>query len=179
MDFNVDEYYKNYDNYEYNIVYNYNGGGLGDFMKFYKECFTMCFRYRVKIHMLHNNKLVHNFVKLIHKNTYITNDELKKNKVHALQKMEDIDNMVSGVYYMLVPSFFYMTKINKGIKNDILYKDLFYFDEVIINNVNNVLNVKLKDYVAIHLRMGDSHLETDNKFIYCKKDSRSFTPLHI
>jgi hypothetical protein len=50
----------------------------------------------------------------------------------------------------------------------------FYFDDSVKLNSHILLNENITNYISLHLRLGDKYLETDNKFIDCKDDTRKY-----
>jgi hypothetical protein len=155
----MENYLNNFVNYKEIIIYNFNNkGGIGDFIKFFIYLLEDCIKNNKKLFFLINNLEIENHIKLKFKCLYIT-----KNKLNEIEYKKIIE---PGMLYNI-----YNTNFNLQIS------DVFYFSNDVIINSNKLINSNFKNYISIHLRLGDKYL--DSKFILCKNDSRKFIEENI
>jgi len=153
----MDNYIKNFKNFDKISVFDFKlgEGGIGDYLKFYMIILIKCMCNNIKLYHKINNIEIEKYIKLKYDFLYISSDEISKLKNVTIEKVYD--------YY------------NKDKYNgDILLNEIFYFDNIVKTNVKNVLHLPI-NYISIHLRLGDKFLETEQKFVCCKNDTRSFS----
>ena len=64
---------------------------------------------------------------------------------------------------------------NDQYRGNIHLNEVFYFDDLVTQNVSNILPSLPENYISIHLRLGDKFLETDQKFVLVKHDTRQYS----
>jgi hypothetical protein len=151
----MDDYINRYEQFEKSIVYNFElgNGGIGDCIKFFMVILDSCIKNNVRLYYKKNNIILEDYIKLKYDKMYITND------------IKDAKRVVPQDYYSIVDTFTFSININ----------EVFYFTEEVKLNRNTLLSPNITDYISIHLRLGDKHLETDKKYVMVKFDSRAFS----
>lgn len=168
----MDNYINNFNNYTYKIVYNFelNSGGIGDCIKFFMYILNLCINNNIKLYYQINNIAIEKYLKLKYAQMYIEKKDIgKKNIIYIFKNILKINN---DDYNIVTPFICYKSFNYDDIKINI--EDVFDFSsEIKINSFklfpNNMIN-----YISIHLRLGDKHLETDKSYVYCKNDERFF-----
>jgi hypothetical protein len=143
-----------YDNYEKVLVYNFeNGcGGIGDCIKYFIFILEFCIKNNVRLYYKKNNIILEKYIKLKYDKMY----------------WEGTEN------YELVTPMMYYSSFNLAYKIPIA--DVFYFtNEVKLNSKCYFSLDTTRNYVSIHLRLGDKYLETDKNCVLCQEDTRSFS----
>ena len=153
----MEKYINNYNNYEDTIVYNFNlsNGGIGDYLKFFMTILEYCMDNNIRFYHKINNIQIEKYIKLKYEIMNITQEQLSK-----------LDNFIVKKPHDYYKSCLYNYSINLN--------ELFFFDDIIKKNVNNILPLLPNKYISIHLRLGDKFLETDRNFVRCKNDTRKF-----
>lgn len=167
----MEDYLNQYDSFTKIIVYDFKkgDGGIGDCIKFFMHTLNLCMKHNVKLYYLINDNLLEKYLTLKHSKMYIA----QSNIVGSCNIREhDVVNIKDGVYNIVKPCIFYNIYKDDTITRQC--QEVFNFsEEVKINarilNVNNVGN-----YISIHLRLGDKHLETDKSFVCVKHDERIY-----
>jgi hypothetical protein len=155
----MENYIKNYKTYDKVFVYDFvlGDGGIGDYLKFFMIILKYCIENNIRIYNKINNLEIEKFIKFKHHFFNITNEEISK-----------LDNVT-----IKKPQEYYGEK--SKYDGNINLNEVFDFDESVKLNVKNIIPVLPADYLSIHLRLGDSFLETDKKFVLCKYDTRRFS----
>ena len=151
-------YIKNFENFDKTIIYDFKlgDGGIGDYIKYFMIILTECINNNTKIYQKINNIEIEKYIKLKYDFFYITEDEISRLNNFTIKKPYD--------YYD-----------GGGYNGDIYVNEVFYFDNIVKTNVKNILPSLPTNYISIHIRLGDKFLETDKKFVKCKKDTRFFS----
>ena len=154
----METYINNCDKYKKNIIYDFRlgSGGIGDYIKFFMIILTECMNNNIRIYMKVNNIVIQKYIRLRYSKLYITDKEIIKLKNYSIRRPQQ---------YYKNAHYNYLVKIS----------DVFYFTEDITNNIKNILCNPVKNYISIHLRLGDKYLETDKHYIQCKNDTRYFS----
>ena len=144
----MENYINNYKNYDKIFVYDFklDDGGIGDYIKFFMIILTYCIDNNIKIYHKINNIEIEKYIKLKYDFLYITIDEISK-----------LDNITIKKPQQYYKTCHYDYKVN--------INEVFKFDIIIKMNVKNILPVSITEYISIHLRLGDSFLETNNNDI--------------
>ena len=144
----MENYINNYKNYDKTFVYDFElgDGGIGDYIKFFMVMLTYCIDNNIKIYHKINNIEIEKYIKLKYDFLYITIDEISK-----------LDNITIKKPQQYYKTCHYDYKVN--------INEVFKFDIIIKMNVKNILPVSITEYISIHLRLGDSFLETNNNDI--------------
>lgn len=154
----MENYIKNYKNYDKVFVYDFvlGDGGIGDYLKFFMIILTECIENNIRIYNKINNLEIEKYIKFKHHFFNITNEEISKLKNFTIKKPQE---------------YYEKDKYNGSIN----LNEVFDFDESVKLNVKNIISDLPTDYLSIHLRLGDSFLETDKNFVLCKGDFRWFS----
>ena len=156
----MEDYIKNFKNYEKTIVYDFKlgDGGIGDYLKFFMIILTECMNSSSKVKLYHkiNDLEIEKYIKLKYDFMNIDSDKISK---------------LTNVSIKTPKDYYYKDSYN----GTICLNEVFYFDDVVKMNVKNILPSLVSDYISIHLRIGDKFLETNKKFVLAKKDKRRFS----
>lgn len=197
-----EKYIENYDSFNKILVYDFrlNEGGIGDMLKFFSFTLKICIEHNIRLYFLCSNDYINKHLKLKYEKMYITdsyfnnhnNDTLYYIDMTSIKDRKSlidyIINICPNTYYFVKVYFLYeMFRIN-GINE--LYEplsDVFTFSNEVIDNANDIFNIIgnignignsnssiNKNYISIHLRLGDKFLEVDESFVVCKDDEREF-----
>lgn len=169
----MEEYIKNYDNFETAMVFNFpvGSGGIGDCLKFFAAAAGICIHKGMKICYLKHNIPLEKYILLKHEKMYITKDQMKESRI--ILKAEEIFSGLPSNIYNIVNLHILYTNFDNRHRAQI--KDLFYFsNEVKLNADRILLGKNYSPYISIHLRLGDKYLETEKKFIQCSNDTRDY-----
>ena len=153
----MENYLSNYDNYDTICVYDFNlgDGGIGDCIKFFMIALEICMKNNRRLYYKRNSIEIESYIQLTHDKMYIDDVEIKR--------LESVQIITPGDLYGMV-SYDYSIAIN----------DVFYFTNEVKANRGVLFSDVDTDYISIHVRLGDKHLETDEHFIWCKHDVRYF-----
>lgn len=169
-------YMSNFDSYNKILVYKFNNisGGLGDLTKFFMYLLYICIKEKYKLYYLNTNNPINKYLKVNNK-LYIESKELvnTKNIVNEF----DIYNLIPNIYYIVEPFVLY-----SSFSYDFLtinFNNIFYFDYEILVNSKKIISDENYNYISIHLRLGDTYLETDSKFIPCYGEKRNYNEDNI
>lgn len=172
----MEDYLNKYDSFTKIIVYDFNkgDGGIGDCIKFFMHTLNLCMKYNIRLYYLIHNNVLEKYLTLKHKQMYINKTNIVESFIY---NTHDVSNIKDGVYNMIKSHLFFDVYNDNTILIPI--NEVFDFsDEVKINgcrlNVNNI-----SDYISLHLRLGDKHLETDKSFVLVKNDERMYNEDNI
>ena len=167
----MEEYINKYDSFEKKIVYNFplGYGGIGDCIKYFMYTLSICIKNNIRLYYKKNNILIEKYLILKYKKMYInTNDITYSHNIDV----NNIPNINVDVYNIIGPvSFYNIYNYNVPL---LPIKEVFYFSDEVILNSRNLLSIDIRDYISIHLRLGDMYLETDKSFILAKNDTRIY-----
>jgi len=154
----MDSYINKYDSFSEIIIYNFElgDGGIGDCIKFFMFLLEMCMKNNTRLYYKKNNIKIEKYIKLKYDKMYIDEDKIKR-----------IDS------YEIVTPHMYYSNVNYNYSIDI--NEVFYFTNEVKINCKKIFNADIKNYISIHLRLGDKYLETDKQYISCKEDTRNFS----
>lgn len=150
----MENYIQNYNTYDKIVVYNFQlgDGGIGDCIKFFMFVLEDCMKNKKRLYYKKNNTNLEKYIKLKH-DLYI--------------------DIVPEGAEIVSPGMFYST-IHTNFTT--ILNEVFYFtDEVIANSKRLFPYQHDVSYASIHLRLGDKYLETPQKYIACKQDTRTFS----
>lgn len=154
----MDEYIENFDKYDTITIYDFQlgFGGIGDCIKFFMYLLEKAIVEKTRLYYLIND---------IDLEKYITMKYDKMNiRRHEFASLKQTYNIIK-------PFMLY-----KGYDNDVLQihvQDVFKFSNSVILN-KTVIFPDIKEYITLHVRLGDKYLETSEIFINCKDDVRSY-----
>jgi hypothetical protein len=154
-------------NNKVNMVYVYNKYiGIGDYIKFYAYALEYCKQRGYNLFHLITDNPMEKYIILKDKQAYIDKNKLKT--VCNIDNIEKFTYNNSIDYYIISPASFYKIFDHDFITSKI--EDVFIFSEEVIKNAP----LGLKDYISIHLRLGDVFMETEERFIISKRDKRKY-----
>ena len=155
----METYINNFNSFEKKIVYDFKlgNGGIGDALKFFMHILNGCIVNNERLYYKKNNLIIEKYIILKYPLMYID------------QSIIDLD---FNSWTFVHPGLYYNT-FNTNYSIDI--KDVFYFTDKVKINATYLFTQTVKDYVSIHLRLGDRFLETDQSFVLCTHDERQFS----
>lgn len=158
----MENYIENFNNFDRTFIYDFKlgYGGIGDFLKFFMIILTECIHKKIKLYHKINNIEIEKYIKFKYDFLSVTQDEILKLKNVSIRRPHQ---------------YYHNDKYNGSIK----LNEVFYFDDSIKMNVQNILPSIPDNYISIHLRMGDKFLETDKRFVVVKNDTRHFSEENI
>ena len=173
---NIAKYIDKYDTFSKKIVYVFNlgDGGIGDYTKFFLHTLDLCIKYSIRLYVLKSDMILHKFLKLKYEKMYT----VESSNIYP----QDISTLQSDILYAVTPYMFY----NQDINLIVPLSSMFYFTDDILKNIPNCINnhklnesdqprgLEVKDNISIHLRLGDSFLETDPDYVLCKTCTRKY-----
>jgi hypothetical protein len=162
----MDEYIKIYDTLDKHLVVDFttNGGGIGDFIKYFTFLLSLCINHNIKFHYIRTNNL-DKYILLKYPQFFIQKSSIINKNV--IKNINDISKIIPNTYNIVRMHTCHGGGGITKSKNIDKLNSIFYF--------SHDVKTKIADtYISIHLRFGDKHLETDSKYICCKHDSRSF-----
>jgi len=192
-----------FDNYKIKIVYifEFEWGGIGDFIKFFIYTLKLCMKYNIQLYYRVNNRLIEDYIRLRYDKMYIHHTDIHESRDIEENDIPNLDPN-SNIYYFIKPFTFYNSLTYESITMDI--QDVFYFsDEVKLNTTSilpssiisssilpssiisssilpssiissSILPSSITNYISIHLRLGDKYLETEQEYIMCINDIRTY-----
>ena len=105
-----------------------------------------------------------------HPELYYTGRQIQQTKYESImvQDFKELETMEPNKYYVVSPHVMY--DIYSEDKVSLKYNDVFKFSDMVIINYHVLLSKVPKDYISLHIRLGDKYLETKSKF--CPFDDR-------
>lgn len=145
------------------FVYNFKQGegGIGDYIKFFVYTYQKSLREGNKCVILKNNLMIEKYIKLKDERLYVTPNQLPRMNNKKIIKPQDLyqyfgkENMKKQKEFFFIPILF-----------------LFEFSQEVLDNRNKLLSPDIQDYISLHVRLGDKHIETDSNNKICKNDER-------
>jgi hypothetical protein len=155
----MNEYVALYNTVGKSEVYNFKvgSGGIADCIKFFMFRLHACMRTNTRLYYLIHDIPLEKYLKLKHPQMYITQSAIDANPTR---------------YTVVEPMTFYNCFSFEEIT--LPFQDVFTFSEEVPHRATVLLGGGIGPYVAVHLRLGDSFLETDKSFVYCTWDTRPF-----
>lgn len=170
----IETYLSNYDNYEKKVIYRFNigYGGIGDYIKFFMCLLNVCIQNQIQIYFLQGNTIIEKYIKLKYEKMYIKSENISS--MIEITDINEFSNINTTDYFYVIPNCFYHFFEGHLCNIPILKESskIFYFTNDIIMHANSLIDFNV--YTSIHLRLGDKYLETDNNYIFCKEDERSY-----
>ena len=154
----MNEYIENYELFSNSMIYDFKvgSGGIGDCIKFFMFILEICMNSKTRLYYKKNNIFIEKFIKLKYNKMYIEND-----KIAILRGAK-----------IVTPNMFYSVH---NYNSTLPLTDVFYFSDDVKRRFSNVFPCNIGNYISIHLRMGDKHLETETQYVLCKEDLRKFS----
>lgn len=149
----MEDYLARFHSFPSQKVYDFKlgDGGVGDCIKFFMFALETCMKCGVR---------------LLYKRNHL---ELEK---YLLLKHAVMYTDGAGQAERLTPQMFYATQ---HIDYSVQVADVFCFAEAVRANAAALFPAGALPYNAMHLRLGDDHLETDRNYVDCKNDHRAFS----
>jgi hypothetical protein len=154
----MEDYIENYKLFDKKIVYNFKlgDGGIGDNIKFFMFVLESCMKNKIRLYYKKYDIEIEKYIKLKYDIMYVDKNTIKE----------------LGYFENVTPYMFYSC-INYNYSIDI--SEVFYFTDEVKINSKYLFPQDIENYISIHLRFGDKHLETDKKYINCIEDTRYFS----
>jgi len=163
-------YCSKYDSLKKKVAFHFTAGmgGIGDFFKFFTYLLKICIDNDIKMYYLNHYNPMDEFIK----NSYSKMNMMIINiqNYNKIENLYDITNIENDIIYIVEP--YSMYGIVEYIDVPLHIDNLFYFSYDVLNNVSEICLPK--DYISIHLRLGDAYLECDKKFVVCNNDKREY-----
>jgi len=155
----MNEYVALYDTVGKSEVYTFKvgSGGIADCIKFFMFRLHACMRTNTRLYYLIHDTPLEKYLKLKHPQMYITQSAI---------------NATPDLFKLTAPADFYGSFSFEGLT--LPFQDVFTFSEEVLDRATVLLGGNIGPYVTVHLRLGDSFLETDKSFVYCTWDKRPF-----
>ena len=173
----MEHYMENYDNFKKKIVYYLSArpGGVGDILKYFIILLEQCIKHNIRLYF-YSDSIVNKFLKFKCEKMSISKSALQYTKkitnITELHSMDD--NILYSIDRGAMFSLGALRTIDSFFLNiNISLSDFFEFDEHIVVNANRILNTDDPSYISIHIRLGDSEIESINKSIH-STDKRLF-----
>lgn len=148
-------------------LFEYENGGMGDYLKFYLCALDFSWRNKRKLYLSVHHPL-NQFISLKDDRFYANNiDHLPK--VHSLA---DCDLNSETCYILTVFCFYFHDDLQKII-NKWKWKEIFRFSDIIVEKGNEIIG-EYKNYISVHIRLGDKYIETDDSHKACHDEVRPF-----
>jgi hypothetical protein len=154
----MDKYIKEFEEYDTIIIYDFQlgFGGIGDCIKFFMYLLEKAIVEKTRLYYLINDIDLEKYIKMKYDKMNIRRHEFVSLK---------------QPYRIIKPFGLY-----KYYQDDVLkipIQDVFKFSKEVISN-RSVILPDIKEYITLHVRLGDKYLETKQTFIKCKNDVRSY-----
>jgi len=158
----MENYITNFQLYNKKKVYDFKlgYGGIGDYIKFFMYLLSNCIVNKEQLYLKKNNLDIEKYIKLKY-DIMCIDDE-------SIEKLDCVE--------ILEPSMMYSC-FNSDFIIDI--NEVFFFTDEVKINSKFLFPECITNYISMHLRLGDSFLETDKNYVDCKDDKRSFSEEQI
>lgn len=176
----MEQYMQAYDDMDKTVVYRFerNWGGIGDYLKFCMVALNACIAHNVKLRVANSDAALGKHIKLRHRKMNIHPDNLASIPHIYLHHFPELQPTM----YAITPQSLYGddTQTYDSIQRKI--SDVFTFSDHVSERASSFLQtIKCtpNNYISIHLRLGDKHLETDQKFVLVRSDERYYDETKI
>lgn len=173
----MEHYMENYDNFKKQIVYYLSArpGGVGDILKYFIILLEQCVKHNIRLYF-YSDSIVNKFLKFKCEKMKISKSALQYTK--KITNITELHSMDDNVLYSIDRGAMFSLGALRTIDSfflniNISLSDFFEFDEHIVVNSNRILNTDEPSYISIHIRLGDSEIESINKSIH-STDKRLF-----
>jgi hypothetical protein len=156
----MEHYLNNYDSFNKQFIYDFKvgSGGIGDCILFFMLILESCIKNNIGFYYKKNNIEIEKYIKLKHDKMYIDED--------TIQRLNCSQIVTPDMYYYSTTNYY---------DYSIDVKDVFYFSDEVKHHCNNIFPSDITNYISIHVRLGDKHLETNQEYVNCKEDVRTFS----
>lgn len=169
-----ERYVMNYDSYKKSIIFEYyipgKNSGLGDFVLLFNNAINYCIENNVKLLYLVNNSVIQKYIKLKYSFMYLDKKDIADN-THYITKKDEVFELFEDIPVYIGIGLFFRIKSKK--KYNFKMRDVFYFDDVVINNGLEKFPL-CEQYISIHLRLGDKYISNKKKWLLTSSDTRRF-----
>lgn len=171
------KYINDFDKLDNIIIYEFSSGGIGDYIKYYIMLLRHCIKYKIRLYFLKTNNPMEKYLILKNPKLYINEVEvntLSENNMKFKKVLTWQIYMKSGIH--INPDCWRI--------DGIILHHFYIFSDQVKNNSNVILFDKypsLTNYVSIHLRLGDKHIEQSQDWTQYNRinDERAFNPSRI
>jgi len=173
----LDEYFAKYDTFTKTFVVNcgIGAGGLGDITRTVLYLLEICKQHNVRFYY-NTNSSIFNYLIPKYQKLFIPYDVASSiSEPIKIFKTSDIAHIEPNKFYIANPEIAYQDFCDNMLYNSFQYtlSDVFYFSDIVQANAKKYVKEDTA-YISIHLRLGDKYLETDPKYVVCKRDARAF-----
>ena len=162
----MDDYILQFPIFTKKIIYRFpptHHGGIGDCIKYFMHALNLCIKYKIQLYYQVYNSHLERFLKLKYSFFYIHDIPDCRHCTY-----NEIPNLPE-TYNILMPRILYDNTVDESLQD---IQNVFYFSNEVISNRYKLF--PFHNYISIHLRLGDKFLETDQKFIQCYEDTRTY-----
>jgi len=161
----IQDYYLNWETYyQTKAIFLFNrNGGIGDLLKFFMKSLNFCIKHRIRLFIDSNDDPIRDYIRLRFNKMYIDSS-----KIQNKQFIRSLDELLSksSNYKLITPSAMYsghQMNIRCHTYLDLeKINDVFYFTEEVKAH-SQVITNNIKDYVSIHIRLGDKKMSEENE----------------
>ena len=165
------EIYKS-SNHEIVYVYQFETGGLADFIKFAIKVINFCYVQRIKFYVFINHPLAEfiqfKFQFMNFANRF-PNPHFEIQSYNRLRLIKNAELTLSAKMQIL-PDYCYTEDWPIALPSGIRFQDIMDFKQVIYASIPTLP----PNYVAVHLRLGDLHMDCAKGFTGPTRDSRQW-----
>jgi len=165
------DYFNHCDSYSKKvvIVFGKRCGGIGDIIKFFTYLLQLCIEHKIRLYYLLTGDPIDKYLK-IDQRFYIRSFQPN----YYLQSIHDLPNIIDHLFYIIRPHIMYDVE-HLYDKLLIPLHEIFSFSPEVLARAEPYLS----DYVSVHLRLGDKHLEIEDKYKITPVDTREFNESNL
>ena len=162
----MDEYIENFDKYDTITIYDFQlgFGGIGDCIKFFMYLLEKAIVEKTRLYYLINDIDLEKYITMKYDKMNIHRKEFATLK-HPYTIINPF--MVYDSYNLDVLK----TRVQDVLKMNA--QEVFKFTKEVISH-KSVIFPDIKEYITLHVRLGDKYLEMNKRFVNCKHDERSY-----
>lgn len=124
----------------------------------------LCIEHKIRLYYLLTGDPIDKYIKLDPR-FYIS--DIKHE--HTIHFIHELPNLINNVLYIIHPPLLYNVE-NIYDKIVLPLDEIFSFSNEVLSRAEPYLN----EYISVHLRLGDKHLETDKHYVFVKNDERKY-----
>ena len=173
---NFDKYFSTINEKKKKLLFRFplTSGGIGDMIKFFVCALDAAMRYDLKLCFLKNDNPITKYLIPKCEHIYVDIEELDR-KIVSCQHCTNIEDLVNtiedGYAIQISPHVFYDMPIY-DIVNKYDISDIFKFsDDIYKMKKDHKIS---EEYVSLHIRRGDKHIEASSSVKQVPHDSRPF-----
>lgn len=174
---NVDSYFSTILEKEKKLLFRFplTNGGIGDMIKFFLCALDTAIKYNMRICFLKSENPITKYIIPKCEHIYITEKELAGSSIIQAQnyiQVEELVNSINNTTIVQVFSNIFYDLNMYDIANKYNISDIFTFSSDIYEMREKYSIVK--DYISVHIRRGDKHIESVSSVKQVPHDSRPF-----